>query len=276
MADRSWFFASQGQQHGPLSGGPAARVHRHGTVTADTLVWTEGMADWQKAGDIPGLLSGARARRLFRARACRPTTAAYGGGVALDRFRSLGISSGARCFCDRVAVRHSGALGGDVILLRVVRRMRLRVPGRPESWLHRQARRHLVCVRDFAALHRHRRAVATSSYARLSISSPSFRLCLLAALRWFVANISSNGRPLALQFCGQSLGLSSAGICWLFISADHHHRLGLGIPRRMRWICRQIAGTRREIVFNAAGLADVVANGGLRSGARPSSSRFHG
>ncbi len=58
MSDRSWFFASQGQQQGPY---PEAQLHdliAKGIVTAATLVWSEGMADWQKAGDIPGLFSG--------------------------------------------------------------------------------------------------------------------------------------------------------------------------------------------------------------------------
>ncbi len=40
-------------------------------VTAETLVWTDGMADWQKAGDIPGLLSGA----------ARPPAFAHSGGA---------------------------------------------------------------------------------------------------------------------------------------------------------------------------------------------------
>ena len=59
MVDRSWFFASQGQQQGPY---PEAQLHQFiasGRVTAETLVWTEGMADWQKAREIPGLMTGA-------------------------------------------------------------------------------------------------------------------------------------------------------------------------------------------------------------------------
>src|ERR1700757_3454081 len=58
MSDRSWFFASQGQQQGPC---PEAQLHdliAEGIVTPATLVWSEGMADWQKAADIPGLFSG--------------------------------------------------------------------------------------------------------------------------------------------------------------------------------------------------------------------------
>lgn len=54
MPNRSWFFASEGQQRGPY---PEAQFHEFiakGTVIAETLVWTEGMTGWQKAGDIPG------------------------------------------------------------------------------------------------------------------------------------------------------------------------------------------------------------------------------
>src|SRR5258708_14910720 len=57
MSNRSWFFASQGQQQGPY---PEARLHEFiaaGTITAETLVWREGMAGWQKAGEIPSLFS---------------------------------------------------------------------------------------------------------------------------------------------------------------------------------------------------------------------------
>ena len=69
MADRSWFFASQGQQQGPYPEAQFRDFIARGMVNADTLVWTEGMAGWQKAGDIPGLFVrrlGAAASRRFR------------------------------------------------------------------------------------------------------------------------------------------------------------------------------------------------------------------
>jgi len=59
MSNRSWFFASEGKQQGPYPEAQLREFIANGTVTAETLVWTEGMAGWQKAGDIPGLLSGA-------------------------------------------------------------------------------------------------------------------------------------------------------------------------------------------------------------------------
>ena len=58
MSNRSWFFASEGKQQGPYPETGLREFIANGTVTAETLVWTEGMAGWQKAGDIPGLLFG--------------------------------------------------------------------------------------------------------------------------------------------------------------------------------------------------------------------------
>src|ERR1700694_2880817 len=59
MANRSWFFASHGQQQGPYPEAELREFVASGTVGADTLVWSEGMAGWEKAGEIAGLLSGA-------------------------------------------------------------------------------------------------------------------------------------------------------------------------------------------------------------------------
>src|ERR1700686_5344171 len=59
MSNRSWFFASQGKQQGPYPEAQLREFIANGKVTAETLVWTEGMANWQNAGEIPGLLAGA-------------------------------------------------------------------------------------------------------------------------------------------------------------------------------------------------------------------------
>ena len=73
MSDRSWFFASQGQQQGPIPEHQLRELIAAGTVTADTLVWSEGMANWQRAGDVPGLDVGhAAARRRSFCASGRP------------------------------------------------------------------------------------------------------------------------------------------------------------------------------------------------------------
>src|SRR5580704_13290663 len=59
MPNRSWFYANGGQQQGPLPEGQFRDLIARGIIRADTLIWTDGMSGWQKAGDIPGLLSPA-------------------------------------------------------------------------------------------------------------------------------------------------------------------------------------------------------------------------
>src|SRR6202012_3114907 len=61
MPNRSWFFAANGQQQGPYQEAQFRELIARGTVTAQTLVWSNGMAGWQKAGDVPGLMAGAGA-----------------------------------------------------------------------------------------------------------------------------------------------------------------------------------------------------------------------
>src|ERR1700761_4204140 len=61
MADRSWFFAANGQQQGPYPDAQFRDLIARGSVNAQTLVWSEGMAGWQKAGEVPGLMAGGRA-----------------------------------------------------------------------------------------------------------------------------------------------------------------------------------------------------------------------
>ncbi|WP_157783983.1 DUF4339 domain-containing protein, partial [Bradyrhizobium yuanmingense] len=47
----SWFYASEGKQQGPFPEGQFRDLVAQGVVRPDTLVWTEGMAGWQKAAE---------------------------------------------------------------------------------------------------------------------------------------------------------------------------------------------------------------------------------
>ena len=58
MPSRSWFYASQGQQQGPYPEAQLRDLIARGAIRPDTLVWSEGMAGWQKAGEIPDLMAG--------------------------------------------------------------------------------------------------------------------------------------------------------------------------------------------------------------------------
>lgn len=56
MADRQWFTAIGGKQEGPFSDQRLREQIAAGSVRADTLVWCDGMTNWARAGEIPGLM----------------------------------------------------------------------------------------------------------------------------------------------------------------------------------------------------------------------------
>jgi hypothetical protein len=72
-------------------------------------------------------------------------------------------------------------------------------------------------------------------------------------LRWFIANLASNGQPLGLSFSGSFwayLGwtlltvisfITIIGWAWVYAA-------------QVRWICRNIQGTHRQVVFKGTGL----------------------
>lgn len=60
MAEVQWFYARDGQAHGPISETALREMLSRGEVGAVDLVWRDGMANWEFAGRVPGLLpSGA-------------------------------------------------------------------------------------------------------------------------------------------------------------------------------------------------------------------------
>ncbi|MDA9923416.1 DUF4339 domain-containing protein [Verrucomicrobiales bacterium] len=47
-----WYYAKDGQQVGPVSQEELENCLANGTINAETLIWKEGMAQWQPAGQI--------------------------------------------------------------------------------------------------------------------------------------------------------------------------------------------------------------------------------
>jgi hypothetical protein len=71
-------------------------------------------------------------------------------------------------------------------------------------------------------------------------------------IRWVVANISSQGRHLPLTFAGSPW----AYLGWyvlLYVSVITIIGWAWVTTAWIRWICRNITGTRRNIVFTASG-----------------------
>lgn len=52
----NWYLFSEGQQLGPFTGEQMVQFGQEGRITAETMVWAEGMAEWLPAAQVPGLL----------------------------------------------------------------------------------------------------------------------------------------------------------------------------------------------------------------------------
>ncbi len=104
-------------------------------------------------------------------------------------------------------------------------------------------------------------ALGLCAWVPAFVDFPGFQLLLLLVqsalswmiLRWVMANISSEGRQLQLSFTGEVLPY----IGWhllLAVSAITIIGWAWVITAWMRWVCRNISGTRRDVVFEASGL----------------------
>lgn len=51
-----WYYAREGRQLGPVEEDELRRLVMAGSVRGSDYVWTDGMADWQPADRVPGLI----------------------------------------------------------------------------------------------------------------------------------------------------------------------------------------------------------------------------
>ena len=52
---KQWYYLLEGQRKGPVAEPDLINLIDNGLISPDTLVWSEGMPEWQKAGDIAEL-----------------------------------------------------------------------------------------------------------------------------------------------------------------------------------------------------------------------------
>lgn len=247
MSNRYWFYADRGQQQGPFPEAQFRDFIARGMVRADTLVWTEGMAAWQSAGEIPGFFSPAGRPRSMPGR--MPAAANGDGGALSIDFEILD-------FVVRFLVFVVGAIFIVPLPWVLVSNLkwltaRTRVPGRPDLGFTGEPMTilwyYLGAVAVIIILH-------IIGGRITSILSFLIEVGLgWAGLRWFFANLSSRDQPLGLSFSGpywtylgwNVLGALSTitivGWAWVYTA-------------QTRWIYRNVDGTQREIVFKASGL----------------------
>jgi hypothetical protein len=243
MSNRSWFFAANGQQQGPYPDVQFRDFIARGMVRAETLVWTDGMAGWQKAGEIPGLFSGA----VPQGAAATGSRSAGGGQLSID----LGLWA----FLGRSILFVIGTLlviPAPWVAVSYYRWVasRINVPGRPNLGFTGE-------VGDiwyvFVLLALCSYAGSTGYVSLRLIAIPVQAALSWMVIRWIAVNLSSGGQQLPLSFEGSVLGY----VGWyllMFVSFITIVGWAWVVPAWMRWICRNVSGTRREILFKASGV----------------------
>jgi hypothetical protein len=249
MSGRSWFYASEGKQQGPFPEIQLREFIGRGAITADTLVWTEGMANWQRAGEIPGLFSGdLGAPPVPHSGNALPSGGAYGGGpLSIDFgiwefiWRSLVYCIGLVLIIPTpwVVVMYCRWI---VSCVHVPERPNLTFTGRP-----------VTLMWYFAALVLFIGVAMIGSELLNNLMIIVQLVLYWLVIKWFVANISSNGQPRKLTLSGSVWGYIGWNIL-AFVSILTIIGWAWVYTAQFRWMCRHIEGTRREIVFKATGL----------------------
>ena len=215
MAERSWYIANAGVQQGPYPESQFLNFVAAGQINADTLVWTDGMAAWQRAGDIPGLMAAGRAPpspppRPLRGGASSPDVHPGGDAVTAD--------FGVWALLGRVLLAGIGV----VLIIPAPWAMtsyyrwfiaHLRVPTIPEIGFTGRAGDIwwvFVLIGLFAyagvpQVSHHIPYVHHSHYLRLLVLLVEPVLSWLI-VRWIVANLASQGQPLSARFAGSIWG----------------------------------------------------------------------
>ena len=258
MSNRSWFYAANGQQQGPFPEAQLRDLITRGTVRADTLVWSEGMAGWQRAAEIPGLMpAGAAPPPMSQPGGPPPMSADgnYGGGSSYTG-GALSIDFGILEFVWRTLVMVIGSvfiIPAPWLLVWYLNWLvpQIQVPGRPNLSFTGTAMAIVPWFFGFIVI------VIAVAFVGSEILSNLINIVQIALywlfLKWFVANLASNGQPLGLSFSGSIwafVGYSILGVlavftiigwAWVYVAM-------------MRWMCRNLQGTQREVLFIGTGL----------------------
>ena len=255
----SWFYASEGKQQGPFPEGQFRDLVAQGVVRPDTLVWTEGMAGWQKAAEIPGLIGGGAPPMVPTGGPPMMGGSGYGGAggyAAAGSGGSLSVDFGILEFTWRSIVLLIGmilVIPAPWVFVWYTKWIVscVRVPGRPNLGFTGNAMTLLPWYFGFIVL-----AIVIAFIGSQILSNLLFIVQIVLywlLIKWMVANLASNEQPLGLAFTGSIwayvgwnllFAISIITIIgWAWVAAA-----------QMRWFCRSVEGTRREIVFKGSGL----------------------
>jgi GYF domain 2 len=244
MASRQWFIGRNGKQEGPFPDERLRELIASGGVTSETLVWTQGMTNWAKASEVPGLMAGAP----------RPPSVAP--GVVPASGHGTGALS--------TSVRVWPLLGRSIVVFIA------QITVIPAPWVLPSFYRWFV---DQIELPGGQRVTfegkpgdiwyifvlnALLGYAGLIhhglrlLTLPLSVFFLFIILRWLLRNLAWDGRTAALAFTGSYWAMLG---WYLLLVVSFFSIIGWAwvATAWARWMCRNITGSRRRLVFTASG-----------------------
>jgi hypothetical protein len=255
MSNRSWFFASNGQQQGPYPEAQFRDMIARGAINPQTLVWSEGMAGWQKAGEVPGLMGADMAPPAIPPGGAVMGGGGYAGAAGGYGGGPLSLEVGVWGLLGRGLLMVIGLLlvipapwVGTMFYRYIVEHVR--VPGRPNLAFTGK-------VGDiwwaFVLLGLCSYGGATDHAWIQLVLIPLEAYLYWMMIRWIVSNVSSNGEKLPIEFKGMLIGYIGWSLL-LMVSLLTIIGWAWVTTAWLRWMCRNITGTHREVVFTGSGL----------------------
>lgn len=260
MAERQWYYTADNQQQGPVAESELKRLFAVGQISANTYVWSDGMTDWQRAAEIPGLVTVSAGPPAF---APLPGSSlqggSYGGAQIGEKDGYFSSTFGVWGLLGRILMIFFGVVfvipapwAATAFYRWII--PHVQIPGWPNlSFTGKVGDIWWAFVGLGLCIYLNQYFEKQEHLWFLSILIQIGQWVLgWFVLQWVVSNIATNGQPLPLRFEGGILPY----IGWqLFTLVAFLSIIGWAwvVTASLRWICRNIVGTDREILFTGTG-----------------------
>jgi hypothetical protein len=258
MAERQWYYTADNQQQGPVAESELKRLFAVGQISANTYVWSDGMTDWQRVAEIPGLVTSSAQPPAF---APLPGSALQGGqfggtqiagkeGHFSSTFGIWSLLGRGLLFTLGVIFVIPAPWAATAFYRWIV--PHIQIPGWPNlSFIGKVGDIWWAFVGLGLCIYLNEYFQTHQPALMLLVYLGEWVLGWLV-LRWIVSNVTTNGQPLPLRFEG---GVAPY-IGWqvfTFIAFISIIGWAWVLTAMMRWICRNIVGTDREVLFTGTG-----------------------